>query len=210
MTVLVPFAPDRPKTRLADVLDPAERSAFARAMLTDVLDALEAAGHRPTVLATAQPDIDRDVEVVIDDRALSPVINARLAELAPSGRADQVAIVVADLGLLTQTAVERLFAAEGDVVIAPGLGGGTNALVIRDPAFRVDYHGASYRDHRVAADAVDARTTTVDSFRLAADVDDPRDLVEVLLHGEGQAVEWLQAAGFSIEPRDGRVQAVRR
>jgi 2-phospho-L-lactate guanylyltransferase len=210
MTVLVPFAPDRPKTRLSTVLDPDERVTFAHAMLADVLDALTATGHDPTVLATAEIALDRDVEVLIDDRSLTPAINAQLEDRAPSSRADQVAIVMADLALLTPAAVDQLFAADGDVAIAPGLGGGTNALVVRDPTFRVDYHGVSCRDHRLAAGAVGATTTTVDSLQLAVDVDDPDDLVEVLLHGVGQATAWLEGAGFTLEPGDGRAQVVRQ
>jgi 2-phospho-L-lactate guanylyltransferase len=210
MTVLVPFAPDRPKTRLSTVLEPEERKAFANAMLVDVIDAIEAAGQVPTVLATAEPDLDRNVEVVIDERDLSPAINAHLEELAPTSHEDQVAIVMADLALITPTALEDLLTTDGDVVIAPGLGGGTNAIVVRDPGFRVDYHGASYRDHRGAAGAVGASVTTVDSFRLAVDVDDPDDFVEVLLHGDGRTVEWLERAGFELDTDDGRVRARRR
>jgi 2-phospho-L-lactate guanylyltransferase len=179
-------------------------------MLRDVLDALEEAGHVATVLATAEPDLDRDVEVVIDDRDLSAAINAHLADLAPTGQADQVAIVMADLALLTPSALEGLLNTEGDVVIAPGLGGGTNALVVRDPAFRVDYHGASYRDHCEVATDIGASVTTLDSFRLAVDVDAPDDLVEVLLHGEGRAAGWLERAGFDLETDDGRVRARRQ
>ena len=41
MRVVVPFAAERPKTRLEGVLSPEERVAFARAMLADVLEALE-------------------------------------------------------------------------------------------------------------------------------------------------------------------------
>lgn len=210
MTVLVPFAPDRPKTRLAAVLDPAERAEFATAMLEDVLDALEAAGQEPTVLATAPPDIDRAVSIEVDDRDLSAAVNARLDQLAPSGRGDQVGVVVADLALATPASLRRVFESQGDVVVAPGRGGGTNALVVRDSGFRVDYHGASYLDHREAARAVGAEWTTVDSFRLAADVDAPEDLVEVLIHGEGRAGAWLEAAGFELEIGDGRVRAVRQ
>ncbi|MFC6726509.1 2-phospho-L-lactate guanylyltransferase, partial [Halobium palmae] len=37
MRVVVPFAAERPKTRLGDVLDPVERRSFARAMLREVV-----------------------------------------------------------------------------------------------------------------------------------------------------------------------------
>ncbi len=59
MRVVVPFDERRPKTRLAPTLDEAERSAFARAMLGDVLAAVGAAADRHhgvdgvTVLSTA-------------------------------------------------------------------------------------------------------------------------------------------------------------
>jgi 2-phospho-L-lactate guanylyltransferase len=95
------------------------------------------------------------------------------------------------------------------VVFAPGRGGGTNALVSRHSDFHVNYHGASIRDHRRIADEIGATTTEVDSFRLATDVDAPEDLVEVLLHGDGAAVEWLREAGFEVVAEDGRPE-VRR
>jgi 2-phospho-L-lactate guanylyltransferase len=46
--------------------------------------------------------------------------------------------------------------------------------------------------------------TTVDSFRLAVDVDDLADLVEVLVHGTGSAAEWLRDAGFALETEGGQ------
>jgi 2-phospho-L-lactate guanylyltransferase len=77
------------------------------------------------------------------------------------------------------------------------------------PSFRVDYHGASIRDHRAIAADAGLETATVDSFRLATDVDEPEDLVEVLLHAEGHATDWLREAGFAVTTTDGRVEAHR-
>jgi 2-phospho-L-lactate guanylyltransferase len=202
MHVCVPFAATDPKTRLADCLDADERAEFARVMLDDVRAAVRDAGFEPTVLATA--DVDVDVPVVVDDRPLTDAVNAVL-----DARARPVAVVMADLALATPAALSRLFDAEGDVVAAPGRGGGTNALVVRDPAFRVDYHGVSFRDHREAAAAVAADWATVDSHRLATDVDERADLVEVLLHGRGDAPRWLRDAGFGLVADGGRVAARR-
>jgi 2-phospho-L-lactate guanylyltransferase len=42
-------------------------------------------------------------------------------------------------------------------------------------------------------------------MRLASDVDEPADLVEVLLHGEGEAAAWLREAGFELDAGEGRV-----
>jgi len=212
MRVVVPFAAETPKTRLDDVLDADERDGFALAMLRDVLDAVRDAGEEPEVLATAPVSVD--APVTVDDRALTPAVNAVLeesgGEATATGKMEPVAVVMADLALATPEALGRLFDAGGDVVVAPGRGGGTNALVVREPAFRVDYHGASYLDHRRAARDVGAEVTVVDSHRLATDVDTRADLVEVLLHGGGRARAWLETAGFELAVTEGRVGIARR
>ncbi|MFB6160452.1 MAG: 2-phospho-L-lactate guanylyltransferase [Haloferacaceae archaeon] len=207
MRVLVPFDADRPKTRLAEVLDGAERRAFARAMLRDVLAAVRGAGEDPDVLATAPVEWagePPDAPVTVDDRPLTAAVNAALDD---AGR--PLGVVMADLPLLTPAGVERARAATGDVVVAAGRGGGTNALVVRHPDFRVDYHGASYLDHLRAARSAGASVRELDSRRFATDVDEPADLVEVLVHGDGAAVEWLRDAGFRLDAGDGRVDVVR-
>lgn len=203
MSVVVPFSVDDPKTRLSDVLDEAERHAFAHAMLEDVLAAVRAAGREPSVLATATVDVD--AAVTVDERPLTGAVNGVLA-----GSEGPVAVVMADLALATGSALARLFGTDGDVVLVPGRGGGTNAIVARHPDFRVDYHGASYLDHLRAARAVGASVAVVDSHRLSTDVDERSDLVEVLLHGDGRAADWLREAGFDLATDDeNRVRVVR-
>lgn len=222
MRVVVPFATERPKTRLDGVLTPDERAAFSLAMLTDVVEVLGETGHDAEVLATAPletagpegasttksplepsdstPSALSSVPVRIDDRALTPAVNAVLED-----HDGPIAVVMADLALATPSVLEAFFATEGEVVLAPGRGGGTNALLARHPDFRVDYHGTSYLDHSDHAREIGASVGTVDSFRLATDVDEPVDLAEVLLHGENRAARWLRAAGFSLVVTDGRV-----
>ncbi|WP_363463793.1 2-phospho-L-lactate guanylyltransferase [Halogeometricum borinquense] len=205
MQVVIPYTTRDPKSRLAGVLDEDERRAFARAMRTDVVRAVRAAGGVPTILTTDADDIDDvDAPVVGDDRALTPAVNAVLDDAT-----SDVSVVMADLALVTPDALRRLFESEGEVVIAPGRGGGTNALVVRHPDFHVDYHGASYRDHRAIADDAGLSVTVIDSMRLATDVDEPVDLAEVLLHGAGNARAWLEDAGFELEVTDGRVGVTR-
>ncbi|MFB6281216.1 MAG: 2-phospho-L-lactate guanylyltransferase [Haloferacaceae archaeon] len=202
MRVIVPYDTKRPKTRLGDVLDADERAAFAAAMLRDVLGAVRAAGHEPSVLATAPVEVG--APVTVDERPLTPAVNGAL------DRADGPrAVVMADLALATPRAVARLCDAAGDVVVAPGRGGGTNALVVRHPEFRADYHGASYLDHLRAARAAGATVREADSFRLGTDIDDPDDLPDLLIHGDGAARDWLREAGFRLATDGGRV-AVRR
>ena len=219
MDVIVPFSTDRPKSRLSDVLTPEERRQFAQAMLRDVLDAVVAAGSEPCILATGAVDADLPHPVVIDDRPLTTAVNDVLGSRlsggseteSPSDASEPVAIVMADLALATPETLDRLFNAgeRADVAIAPGRGGGTNALVVGHPAFRVDYHGASYVDHRRIAEETDASVDVVDSHRLATDVDEPSDLAELLIHGDGAATRWLEKAGFTLDTTGGRVGVVR-
>jgi 2-phospho-L-lactate guanylyltransferase len=214
MRVVVPFATEQPKTRLSAVLSPDERRAFARAMLRDVLGAVRTAGHDPIVLATAPLDdeelsihSDPSTDVVVDDSPLSAAVNTILAATD-----DPLAVVMSDLPLATPESVRRLTTAGDDVdgvTVAPGRGGGTNALVVRHPEFRTDYHGVSYRDHVQVARDVGASVETLDSFRLGTDVDEPTDLPEVLLHSDGAAHDWLVDAGFALDVTNGRV-GVRR
>ncbi|SFR57315.1 2-phospho-L-lactate guanylyltransferase [Halorubrum sodomense] len=218
MEVIVPFSTDRPKSRLSDALSPEERREFARAMLDDVLDAVVAAGGDPRILATDAVDLDHPVTV--DDRPLTTAVNAALGARLGTGGEDgagidgslePVAVVMADLALATPAALRRLFEAgrDADVAVAPGRGGGTNAFVATHPEFRVDYHGASYLDHREIAAEIGADFAAVDSHRLGTDVDEPADLAEVLIHGEGRAATWLRGAGFALDASEGRVAVTR-
>ena len=217
MRVVVPFDATDPKTRLDPVLDATERREFAERMLRDVISSVDAAGGRPEVIATAPLDFDfecesesdRPVEVRVDDRPLSPVVNDAIETAGEHG--SELAVVVADLALATPAALSRLFETEGGVVVAPGRGAGTNALVVRSPEFRVDYHGTSFLDHLGIARSLGIEPTVVDSFRLATDVDEPADLVEVLVHGEGRAHEWLDARfELVVDDAEGRVGLERR
>lgn len=217
MHVVVPFSTDHPKTRLAEVLDPAERRDFSEAMLRDVLDALDGVDREfdVTVLSTGPVDVeglrpsgsrtpsdDVDAPVVVDEQPLTPAVNDRLGSVP-------TAVVMADLALATPAALADLLGSDADLAVAAGLGGGTNAFLARDPAFHVDYHGASYRDHLDIAREAGLSVREVDSRLLAVDIDEPEDLAEVLLHGEGAARDWLEDAGFELDVGDGRVEAVR-
>lgn len=199
MRFIVPFDAGTPKTRLGPLLGPDERRAFARVMLSDVLATLERTTAEPTVLATGPVDCAAPVE--IDDRPLTPAVNHRL-----DAADEPIGIVMADLPLLTPATVDQLLAPTADLVIAPGRGGGTNAFVTRHAGFRVDYHGTSYTDHVEIAREIGATVETLDSHKLATDIDEGADLVEVLIHGEGtRSRAWLIEQGIRLTTDEGRV-----
>lgn len=204
MRTVVPFGVREPKGRLGPFLAADDRREFAAAMCRDVLDALD--GYDPELLVDTPGEelpLEPGVPVTVDDRPLGDAVDAVLDEGVP------VAVVMADLPLVAPSAVDRLFEPDADLVFAPGRGGGTNAMVVRHPEFRTDYHGASIRDHRAIAADLEASVAEVDSFRLATDVDDPVDLAEVLLHGDGAAADWLVDAGIELDVGDGRVGVTR-
>lgn len=202
MQIVVPYSTDDPKSRLSSILTRDEREEFSRAMCLDVCETIERSGHQPVILSNGQ--VDTEYDSVIDQRPLTKAVNAHLQSAGlPLG------IVMADLCLITVESIERLVATDGEVVLAPGRGGGSNAFVLRVEDFQVDYHGASYLDHRSIARSLDVSLRLVDSYRLGTDIDEPDDLVEVLIHGTGQAKQYLESIGFAIDETEGRVVASR-
>ena len=197
---VIPFRPIDPKTRLAGLLSQDEREAFARAMLADVVEAVRGAGFEPLLLCTSAFDCP-GVEVRVEACGLSDALNALLPTLeAP------VLVIMADLPLATPDAIGRLGSANVDVAIAPGRGGGTNALFIREPArFHVDYYECSVRKHLAIAHEAGLSATCIDSFRLYLDLDEEEDLVDLLIHGAGRARACLDELGIRLAATRGRV-----
>jgi 2-phospho-L-lactate guanylyltransferase len=202
MRFIIPFEGREPKTRLGDTLSLTERQAFARAMLRDVLIAVRDAGHDPVIVSPSPLDIE--TPTIVDDSPLSEAINSTLSTAVLP-----VAVVMADLPLVTPSTLGQFLETPGDVVLAPGIGGGTNALVVRDSAFSVDYHGTSYLDHLDIAQEAGLTVSEAGPWRLAVDVDEPSDLTEILLHSDGHAHEWLVEHGFSLETTSGRTNTTR-
>jgi len=69
-----------------------------------------------------------------------------------------------------------------DVVIAPGRAGGTNVLrVSRPERFEVRYHNLSFLTHEQLARERGLSVEVYDSFYTSVDIDEPQDLVELLI-----------------------------
>ncbi|MDY6780279.1 MAG: hypothetical protein SV760_07005 [Halobacteria archaeon] len=122
--------------------------------------------------------------------------------------------MMSDLALATPGSLGRLFSGADDLTLAPGRGGGTNGFVVRtDEAasrFRVDYHGASYLDHVERARDEGLGVSTVDSFRLSTDVDEPDDIVEVLIHGDGESHDYVDGLFELVSDDDENRVTIRR
>ncbi|NHW23289.1 MAG: 2-phospho-L-lactate guanylyltransferase [Archaeoglobales archaeon] len=193
LMIVIPFRSINPKSRLSSVLIREEREKFAKLMLIDVINALKAFELEIKVISTSRLDLDLDVELVEDQRALDECINSELEDVPK-------AIVMSDLPLLNSEIFERFLNSEGDVVIAPGRKGGTNMLLVRKEGFRVSYHYCSFLKHIQIAKSMGFSCKVFDSFYSSVDIDDENDLLELMIHGEGKlSKSYLENLGFRIK-----------
>lgn len=209
--VVIPFKNQGAKSRLASDLSPKERRLLSFAMLKDVLDAV--LGHgRVTILSRPGlniADVGYDVEIQESGLGLNDALNALITEEASLGWPEDSLICMADLALLTENEVAGILNCQGDVVLCPGRGGGTNMILIRNPGFRACYRGLSFPKHLAYARQLGLDVSIFESFRAGCDIDEPEDLAEVLLHGRGRSKGVLEEMGFILSEK-GRAGLIRR
>ncbi len=186
---------ERAKTRLANLLTPAERRILSVAMLRDVLAALRSVRQ-----------IDRVVVVTRDER-LEHEVRAWGAEIFPEQRAGHISaledalaacrvagasgalIVSADLPLLRAVTIEHmLMHGLGEshpqlALLAPSRDGtGTNAMFQRPPGvIPLRFGPDSLRQHQQAAYEAQVAVDLFHAPELAFDVDTPADLFDLAL-----------------------------
>lgn len=197
---LIPFKPVNPKSRLSSVMSLEEREEFAEVMLGDVISAVRKTGCTVTLLCTSKYTCS-DALVAVRKEGLNEAINWALPQFhCPA------LIIMSDLPMVTPGSLQRVLSTRADVAIVPGLGGGTNVIFIKHPEkFRVEYYGFSFKRHLEIAHELGLTVEIVDSMRMATDVDEPTDLVELMIHGRGNAREWLYEHGFTLSVENGRV-----
>ncbi len=208
--IVIPFKHQGAKSRLSSVLSSRERRLLAFAMLKDVLDTVSGFGWA-TVLS--RPDLDivevgRKVEILESELELNDALNSLIEEEVRRGWPSDILIIMADLAVLTKKDVEGFLNCDGDVILCPGRGGGTNMILMRSPEFRVCYQGLSFPKHLAIARTAGLKVSVFESFRAGCDIDEPEDLAEVLLHGHGETKSVLESLGFSFSGK-GRGSLVR-
>jgi 2-phospho-L-lactate guanylyltransferase len=202
---LIPYKPKNPKTRLSALLSQEEREQFAAAMLEDFKVAVKDAMCSPVLVCSELFDSE-DVQVTITDTDLSGSINSILPlNVGPT------LIIMADLPLADTASIRRVISTRMDIAIVPGRGGGTNMIFMKEPQkFHVDYYGASFLKHMKIARDAGLSVEVIDSFRLHTDIDEPWDLVELLIHGTGKSRAYLEELGFVLSVDKGRVGVERK
>ena len=181
----------RAKTRLSPVLSPLERAALTLAMLEDVLDAaLLVPGWETWVIS---PD-EAVLEIAARRRARpvpeeKPPLSAAVRQVeaeAEEMQADALAVLLADLPLLTSEELHSGLTTLGSVVLARAASdGGTNLLLRRPPRVIAARFGReSFEKHLQSAGSKGVPAAVVRSRELATDLDVPGDLVTVLAAGK--------------------------
>jgi 2-phospho-L-lactate guanylyltransferase len=208
--VVLPFKLLGAKSRLASILSLRERELLALFMLGDVLAAVSGLG-KVTILSRTGIDVSSfiPVEVVVTDLDLNQALNAFLQDMAGKGWHEDLLIVMSDLPLLTREDLLGMVKAEGDVVLAPGRGGGTNMILVRNPQFRTCYEGISFPKHLDQARRLGLQAGVFYSYLAGCDIDEPQDLAEVLLHSKGRAARTLKGLGLALS-EEGREAPVRK
>ncbi|AAM04902.1 TPA: 2-phospho-L-lactate guanylyltransferase [Methanosarcina acetivorans] len=206
MRAVIPYKKAGAKSRLSPVLSLEEREEFVELMLNQVIDSLRGAGiEKIDILSPSVYGLEdmTKARVLLDEDDLNEALNRYLA-----GSEEPVLIVMADLPLLAPAHIKGISSTEKDVCIVPGKGGGTNALFIKNPSrYRVKYYGSSFLTHCSIATDTGQNFEIYDSFLAGTDIDEPEDLVELLIHGKGPAKEYISRK-FRLEVSRGRVGLV--
>ena len=186
---LVPVKPlDAAKSRLSEVLQPAERAELARHFLEHTLAALTACRGIDQILVIS-PDpsawnlaaqYGAHCYYEFDTPGLNPSLR-RGASRAISGGADAIMIVPTDLPLLNEMLLQQVVNSIDSppaVVLAPDRHGkGTNIMLQSPPnLIPFSYGIGSFQTHLENARTTGATVKVLEIPELAPDIDSPADL----------------------------------
>jgi 2-phospho-L-lactate/phosphoenolpyruvate guanylyltransferase len=203
MKAVIPYKKACAKSRLSPVLSQEEREEFVELMLNHVVGAVKEAGiEKIDILSPSNYGLEsmKTARILLDKGDLNEALNRYLEKAE-----EPVLIVMADLPLLSPDHILGIISTRKDVCIVPGKGGGTNVLFIRNPSgYRVRYYGSSFLTHCSKAAESGQKIEVYDSFLASTDIDEPEDLVELLIHGKGAAKDYISQK-FRLEISRGRV-----
>ena len=203
MKAVIPYKKACAKSRLSPVLSQEEREELVELMLGQVIDSVINSGIETIdILSPSMYGLEniRETRIILDKRDLNGALNGYLEQAE-----EPVLIIMADLPLLSPDIIREITSTEKDICIVPGKGGGTNILFIRNPSnFRVKYYGSSFLTHCSIAAEFGQDIEVYDSFLASTDIDEPEDLVELLIHGKGASKDYISRK-FRLEISKGRV-----
>jgi 2-phospho-L-lactate guanylyltransferase len=180
---------ERSKSRLAGWLSPLERGALTLAMLEDVLDVAQAtAGWEVWVISPDETVLEvaarRRARAVVEARPGLTAAVRQVEALAVAEGVQALAVLAADLPLLTPQALSAALRTLGSVVIGRSAREGTSLLLRRPPrAIPARFGEDSFRRHLELARAKGLPVSVVERPELAFDLDLPSDILTLLADG---------------------------
>jgi 2-phospho-L-lactate guanylyltransferase len=190
------------KQRLASVLDANERTALAAAMLEDVLETLAAWRMRlPVAVVTGDPwarSLARKFSfAVIEDAANESETDAiaMATRICEADGAKMTLVLPADVPLVEAGELEEILAVappQGAVLVPARDERGTNAALRRPAAlFPLRFGDDSFHPHVAAATATGHLCVILRLPGIGLDVDQPKDLSELLRREGHSRAQWL-------------------
>jgi 2-phospho-L-lactate guanylyltransferase len=180
----------RAKSRLSPALSDLERGALTLAMLEDVLDAsLGVPGWETWVVSPDEVALEiaarRGARPVPETKP--PLANAirQVEALANEGGAGTLAVLPADVPLVTAETLHVALRTLGAVVLAPSADGAGTSLLLRRPpkAIPARFGPDSFRRHVELARERGLPVSIVERQELSFDVDRPGDILTLLADG---------------------------
>lgn len=180
----------RAKSRLSPALSDLERGALTLAMLEDVLDAsLGVPGWETWVVSPDEVALEiaarRGARPVPETKP--PLANAirQVEALANEGDAGTLAVLPADVPLVTAETLHVALRTLGAVVLAPSADGAGTSLLLRRPpkAIPARFGPDSFRRHVELASQRGLPVSIVERQELSFDVDRPGDILTLLADG---------------------------
>ena len=180
----------RAKTRLSPALTGLERGALTLAMLEDVLDAaLSVPGWETWVISPDEVALEiaagRGARPIPE--AKPPLANAirQVEAKAKAEGANALAILPADVPLVTVDTLHEALRTLGAVVLARSADGSGTSLLLRRPprAIPARFGPDSFRRHVELAEARGLPVSVVERHELSFDVDRPDDILTLLADG---------------------------
>jgi 2-phospho-L-lactate guanylyltransferase len=180
----------RAKTRLSPALTGLERGALTLAMLEDVLDAaLSVPGWETWVISPDEVALEiaagRGARPIAE--AKPPLANAirQVEAKAKEEGANALAILPADVPLVTVDTLHEALRTLGAVVLAGSADGTGTSLLLRRPprAIPARFGPDSFRRHVELAQARGLPVSIVERRELSFDVDRPDDILTLLADG---------------------------
>jgi 2-phospho-L-lactate/phosphoenolpyruvate guanylyltransferase len=175
------------KQRLASLLDQAQRTALAEAMLHDVFEAVGNYADRPPVaVVTGDPRATElakyfDFEIISDDENRGETAAIAMAtQVCESRGIESTLVIPGDIPLVWPADLDKILKAAppvGSVLVPAADGRGTNAA-LRRPSnlFPLRFGNDSFKPHFAAARATEKPCIVLVLPGVALDVDNPSDL----------------------------------